>query len=580
MNLVALLLLAAMHASAADRSARAAYVSALAEGTARVRALLDAQPAATLLSLEQQPVFRHFPHAVLVSAVLYTLDHPANPHRGRPEQLALALRIGDLLAAEDERGAYMDRLDSYWDTTMWLDAYRLLHPHLGAGRAARWRRALERNVALVEPRVAAWKDFPRYTSPYLGTSTNHYAQWAANVFLAGRLFGKPASEKLGRDVLHRFAVEQNEDGFWGESRPDGPTNGYNLLTLSAIGLYYEHSQDPAALQAIARATKFHLAFTWPSGEPVELINDRNRYWEAWLYGNFAFSHSASGRSFAAFLFERFAARPLDIEQLGRTAQNLLYFHDGPAAPIPQQLPSSAFRLKGPAGIRHAAPWSIALSGLSGTAPKASQWFLDRQANVAVHHRTKGIILSGGNSRNQPELATFQERLGAVATRAPLDARLSMSGKGDRLWLAYNRFFAEILAPPPTDRQTRLSVTITGRGPAPDEARMALQLVLVPGLEITTAGGLRATVSDVPISWDAEQLGGAIMHNGWTLRLPPGASLRWPVRPYNPYRGGPDARLARAVGALSVDLHLQPSPGNYVRPAESVLNFTLSVDSDQ
>jgi hypothetical protein len=73
--------------------------------------------------------------------------------------------------------------------------------------------------------------------------------------------------------------------------PDAPASGYNLLTLCAVALYYEHSRDPAAPQAILRATRFHLAFTWPSGEPVELLNDRNRYWEAWLYGNFAFSHS-------------------------------------------------------------------------------------------------------------------------------------------------------------------------------------------------------------------------------------------------------------------------------------------------
>jgi hypothetical protein len=580
MKTALLVLAAAVHAGAGEPPALAAYVAALADGCDRIGKALDGQSAPSLSSLERTPGLRHFPHAILVPAVLYTLSHPANPHRGRPAYLALALRIGDLLAAEDEQGAYMYRPDSYWDTTLWLDSYRLLRPHLDPERAGRWRRALQRNVELVAPRVAAWRDFPRYTAPFLGTSTNHYAQWAANVFLAGRLFDNPGWTSSGGAVLHRLAAEQHPDGFWGELKPDAPTIGYNLLTLSAVGMYFEHSRDPAALQAIQRATRFHLAFSWPSGAPVELLNDRNRYWDAWLYGNFAFSHSRQGRRFASFLFERYAPRPLDTEQLGRVAQNALYFRDGPTAPIPQELPRSHFRLEGPAGIRNAMPWSVALSGLPSLPPGTEQWFLERQANVAVYHRTKGLVLSGANSRHQPGLATFQERLGATLAYTPLDARLELSGEGDRLWLAYQRYFAEILALPPTDREVRLRFTITGRGPAPGEARLTLQLILIPGHSIATAAGRSATVSDAPILWDAGQLGGAVMHNGWTLRLPPGASLEWPVRPYNPYRNGPDPDLKRAVAALSVPLALSPRPESYVRPAETVLDFSIHVDSPQ
>lgn len=576
MQVASVLMLASVLADGGG-SAPAGYYAALGEGSARVRAVLDSAADQSLRALEQQAGLRHFPHAILAPAVLYTQKHGANAWRGRPEELALALRIGDLLAGEDERGAYMDRLDSYWDTTMWLEAYRLLGPQLGQARAGRWRRALERNVALVAPRVEAWRDFPRYTGHYLGTSTNHYAQWAANVFLAGRLFGNAGWERVGRQVLHRFAVEQSPDGYWGENTLEGPTSGYNLLTLSAVGVYYEHSRDPAALAALQRATRFHLAFTWPSGEPIELLNDRNRYWEAWLYGNFAFSHSAEGRGLAAFLFERYGARPLDTEQLGRVAQNALYFHDGEMGPIPQRSAESRFRLQAPAGVRHSAPWSIALSGLAGLGPATSQWFLDRQSHVALYHRAKGLILTGANSRNQPELATFQERLGEKVVHTPLDAKLEMGAEGDHLWLAYHRFFAELFTPKPTEREAGLEVRINGRGPAPDDARFTLQLVLIPGQEITTGAGLRATVSEAPLTWDASQLGGWIRHNGWRLRVPPGARLRWPVRPYSPYRNGPDGRLGRAVGALSVALEFRPEGAQYVRPRESVLSFSVTVD---
>ena len=53
--------------------------------------------------------------------------------------LALAIRIGDLLAAADEKGEFEPRLDSDWDAYTWLEAYRLLAPQLGEERRQRWQ---------------------------------------------------------------------------------------------------------------------------------------------------------------------------------------------------------------------------------------------------------------------------------------------------------------------------------------------------------------------------------------------------------------------------------------------------------
>jgi len=50
------------------------------------------------------------------------------------------------------------------------------------------------------------------------------------------------------------------------------------------------------------------------------------------------------------------------------------------------------------------------------------------------------------------------------------------------------------------------------------------------------------------------LGGRIRHHGWTLDLPAGPSLTWPIHPHNPYADGPETNIRYAVGRLSV-----PSP---------------------
>src|SRR5438445_13842611 len=121
--------------------------------------------------------------------------------------------------------------------------------------------------------------------------------------------------------------------------------------MAGVALYYEHSHDPAALEALRRSTDFHEFFTWPDGTPVETINDRNRYWAVSPWGHFGFSHFADGRRYAEFLTSFFTTNDLSLETLGRLAQDALYFHEGPTAPIPQDQPGYHHQMAVPAGIR-------------------------------------------------------------------------------------------------------------------------------------------------------------------------------------------------------------------------------------
>ena len=91
--------------------------------------------------------------------------------------------------------------------------------------------------------MAGREHFPRYQSPFIRTSTNHYALWASRVYLAGIVFGNGEWEELGGRVM----------------------------------------------EALRRGTEFQMYFTWPDGTPVEVINDRNRRWRVDPWGQFGFS---------------------------------------------------------------------------------------------------------------------------------------------------------------------------------------------------------------------------------------------------------------------------------------------------
>ena len=529
---------------------------------------LGEQAGASLKTIESDGKWRHFPYAILAPAVLYAKQHKDNPHYQDERMLQLALRIGDLLAKEDENGTFEPRLDSDWDTYMWLETYRLLQPQLGDARRGRWKRAIERNISLVVSDAKERLDFPWYHSPFIGTSPNHYVQWATLLHLGGKLFGNKEWEQLGAKVLVRFAtLEQAPDGYWGEHNRYGPTPGYNHLTLTGVALYWEHTQDNGVLAALRRATNFHKNYTFLDGTPVDVINDRNRYWGVSAWGQFAFSHFPDGRGYAEFLAGFFQPESLTVDQLGRLAQDALYYHEGPKKAAPQQQVAYSHRMAIPAGIRKGGPWQVALSGIMNSQAVNSRFYLDRQGHVSVFHENLGLVITGANSKRQPEIATFSETIDGQTVHMPISTRLEMSEQQDRLSLAYNTFFSDLYIPTPGPSELVLRFVISGRGTPAQNPRLTLQLCLKAGETLETGAGKSIPVSGEAIRLAGAELGGSIRHHGWTMTVDPTAVLSWPVFPHNPYADGPETRLERAVAALSVPLRLTPVQGKYVRPAE-------------
>ncbi|MCC7496903.1 MAG: hypothetical protein IT160_04950 [Bryobacterales bacterium] len=565
-------------ASAASMGAQAlpdAYFGLMKAWSAQIRQRLDGEPPPTLQKLEAAPGARHFPYAILAPAVLYARQHPANSSYHDRSMLELALRIGDLLATEDEHGTFEPRLDSDWDNYVWMEAYRLLKPELGVEREGRWRKAIVRNIALFEEDARARIDFPWYNSPYIGTSPNHYALWAASFYVGGRAFERPDWEQLGARILKRFAtLEQTADGYWGEHSRQGPTIGYNHLTLSAVALYAEYSRDPAAEQALRRATTFHENFTYLDGNPMEIVNNRNRYWHVSAWGQFAFSHFADGRRYAEFLTRRFQPGELQYDIAGRVAQDALYYRDGPTAPIPQDQENYSYRMQIPAGVRKTGPWQVALSGIVETQAINSQFYLDRQSAVSVYHRETGLIVSGANSKRQPELATFTEQYKDTTIHMPVSSRLQMSDNEDRLSLAFANYFADLFVPKPSPEAVTLRFVTTRKG-KPHLAMLNLQLCLKPGEILETGAGKKIEVGTGPIELTPEQIGGWIRHHGWTIKVDPAAKLIWPVYPFNPYANAPETGIHNAVARLTTPLVFD-TVGKYVHPNEQEIRFTISV----
>src|SRR5262249_21446936 len=170
------------------------------------------------------------------------------------------------------------------------------------------------------------------------------------------------------------------------------------------------------------------------------------------------------------------------------------------------------------GIRKRGPWVVCLSGLISTQAPTNQFYLDRQGSVSVFHEKLGLIVTGANSKRQPELATFCGKLGGQPFHMPISSRLRMSEEQDRLSLAYPKFFAELTVRIESASRLQLRFAITGVGQPPEEAQLALQLCLKSGETLETAAGGRHMLGVEPLHLGPESLGEWIAHHGWRLRV--------------------------------------------------------------
>jgi hypothetical protein len=420
---------------------------------------------------------------------------------------------------------------------------------LGQERRARWKNELLKLVAELAKQSAERADRPAYTSPF-GVSVNHTALFSSTVYMAGHMFGNREWRDLGARVMHRYAAEeQAPDGYWGEHSRNGPTTGYNYLTVTGVAVYWEYSKDPAALAALRRATDFHKHYTYPDGFPVMITDDRRRHSYVSPWGHFGFSHFPDGRGYAEFLARIFDPATISFEHVGRLAQNALYYHEGPIAAVPQNAERYVHRMSVPAGIRKNGPWISTLSGIIATQNVASRFYLDRQSSLEIYHQKYGVIISGANSKRQPELATFREQVRDQTVHMPLDSRFRMDDKRDRLSLAYNTFLADVEVDPPAGGALPFRFVVHRKGKL--AGVLTLQLVLKPGEAVELGSGKRFVPGEERVSLAAAN---EIRHRGWRMSWTGAAArLEWPVKPYYPYSDSPETTIDHAVAALSFPL---------------------------
>jgi len=496
-------------------------------------------------------------------AVAYASSAPGNRYCKDARLLETIIKAGDALIDDmDDQGQWMFRkkdgstwgkIRMPWTYSRWIRTYQLIREDMPPDRRERWIKA----VSLGYSKIAQHD---------MGHVHNIPAHHAMGLYAAGKALGRAEWCAQAAAFLATVAAKQTEGGYWSEGV--GPVVQYGFVYVEALGTYYAMSGDRRVLPALEKSAGFHRHFTYPSGQSVETVDQRNPYHNQVAPGNVGFTFTPTGRAYLHNQWARLKSARLDPDLI---ASLLLYGEEGPVEAEGPKPADTTFVLR-EGGVDRAAtvrkgPWTVCLSAF--TAPvSASRWIQDRQNLVSIHHEKTGLILGGGNTKLQPGWSTFtvgdpallSHRAGDTNPQflprgnlyhVPSGATLT-AGPEPSLRLTYGPETCRIRVVPKSDQMLELAV----EGTVKSDLHTAAHLTLIPhlGNRLETATGRKHVLGTEPIGLAADQVGGWIDHGGYRLRLPPRATLQWPVLPHNPYRadGRSTVDEARLVVHIPLD----------------------------
>ena len=474
-------------------------------------------------------------------AVLYTT--PGTSFHGDRSILEMALRGGDAIRDfqyPDGQVEFLKPDGSRWGPTYmcwtnyaWLETYALLTSELGEARRQRWAEGLTlahdgqaREVSnLHVHNIPCWK--------------------AMSCWRAGQIFARPDWQEAGTAMIRAVVAAQQPGGYWAEH--GGPSTLYNYVYVHGLGLYHKFTGDQSVLPALEAATDFHQTFLYPGGAPVDPGEGRVAYHDrVMVMGWVGFSACPQGRRLVRALAENLdAARDLHGFQGGSIASSVQHLSDGDEAAIHLDRPAFRETYRDWAMVCRAEPWFACLSAFA-CPPVASRWGQDRQAFVSLWRDGQGLVLGGGNSKDQAEWSTFV----ADGRLLPDKGELLPDGSGVALTYGTVRCLLRL-------QMEAGKAVITGEA----EGGPALQQFVVqakPGDTVRSAAGREVTLdSDTAVRWGPAQLGEWIEAAGCRIAVPPGAEFRWPSVPFNPYAADGAAPFGSERGILAARIDGRP-----------------------
>jgi hypothetical protein len=472
-------------------------------------------------------------------ALLYTT--PGTRYHGDSAILNMALRGGDAIRDfqyPDGKVEFLKVDGSRWGPTYmgwtnysWLEAYAILRDQMDEERRNRW----EEGLSLAhDGQARELADSHVHNIPCFK---------AMSCYRAGELFSRQDWKDAGTTMIRATVAAQKPEGYWAEH--GGPSTLYNYVYVHGLGLYYKFTGDESLLPALEAAAEFHQTFVYPWGMPVETVDGRVKFGGRMMHmGWVGFSATSKGRRLVRHLAEQTdAERDTRNFQGGGLASAAQYLIDGDEAPINLDRASFTETYRDWAVVHRDKGWFACVSAFV-CPPVQSRWGQDRQAYLSLWHDDVGLLLGGGNSKDQAEWSSF------VANGRLMPDKGELLPDGSGVALSYGNISCQLRLRFEGSKAV-IEATADG-GPA-------LQQFIVQaksGTTVCSAAGNQVTLGDAPVKWGFGKIGDWIDIKGIRISVPQGAEFRWPTEAFNPYAADGAATFGSEAGVLAVRLDNQ------------------------
>jgi hypothetical protein len=375
---------------------------------------------------------------------------------------------------------------------------------------------------------------------------------------------------MARHALSRVFASQTVDGCFREGAclagmPGTAVTSYNLVSLLAINVYWGHTQDPAALEALARGWRWWYDFLLPNITMPPALTCRTVY--AHGMGSAEDHRRLHGLRLPAYFFNRpeirdYAERgwqvrreregrchtgPYDTHFLAFLALQYDMIEDEVASGEPAW-PEYRRMVAEEACVRRRHGWHAVLCGITNrymSSVELTRWRVERQHLVNLYHEDHGLIAGAAHSHLQEELSTFTVYRNGAAYYLPEHAYLKSTPPLDTLHLVYGGETAAVSVDTNDPAACRVWFSLQGeqgrtpeRHPGHPMSAMGARgrLALRPAAGSTLTCGERTWELDPDVGIQLRLGAGEVLDfGGWTLCSPDAAwEFRWPVLTSNPY----------------------------------------------
>lgn len=374
---------------------------------------------------------------IFTLAVAWSLDHPDNPYYHSDEVLrAIAAGGVALVEAQDDAGrwrfdkkdgSYWGQIHMPWTYSRWIRAYDIVGDALPEDARETWEEGLTLGFSVM--------------AQYFPDSHVHNIPLhrAMALYIAGECFNNEDWKQRATQFVAKAVDEQDPGGFWSENF--GPVVSYNFVYSEALGIYYDHAQDPIVLDALERAARFHSAILWPDGSAVSAIDERNTYSSSIRIGNPGFSYTPEGRGYLLSQMRRHAGDEMRLIAGDMAASLLMHGGEGEVV-MPGEIGEEGVTILGDndALIRRGDSlpegrtddWSWAFSAYATPVPD-NRWIQDRHNLLDVYHADLGLVAGGGNTKLQPWWSTFTVGDPSQLSHTPGDENPDFTPEIDLVW---------------------------------------------------------------------------------------------------------------------------------------------------